>query len=195
MKIQPLSLIPVCRSLKKQRYGMLLLLCLLCTYAAADNYMPTLSVSAFRSTTTIGERLADSKPNLGNTTFRIFTTSETEQSSLVSAFQSTSILLSSASASSSSTAVAGSSQSSGTSSRVSIPALPASGIVPSPAQMASTLASTYGNIPNPPIDIDPDNPDNPENGAPVGEALLPLLLLAALYTIRLSKKLRTSELF
>ena len=195
MKIQPLSLIPVCRSLKKQRYGMLLLLCLLCTYAAADNYMPTLSVSAFRSTTSIGERLADSKPNLGNTTFRIFTTSETEQSSLVSAFQSTSILLSSASASSGSTAVGGSSKSSGSSSRVSIPALPASGIVPSPAQMASTLASTYGNIPNPPIDIDPDNPDNPENGAPVGEALLPLLLLAALYTIRLSKKLRTSELF
>ena len=193
MKIQPLSLIPVCRSLKKQRYGMLLLLCLLCTYAAADNYMPTLSVSAFRSTTSIGERLADSKPNLGNTTFRIFTTSETEQSSLVSAFQSTSILLSSASASSGSTAIAGASQSSGTSSRVSIPALPASGIVPSPAQMASTLASTYGNIPNPPInDVDPDNP---ENGAPVGEALLPLLLLAALYTIRLSKKLRTSELF
>ncbi len=193
MKIQPLSLIPVCRSLKKQRYGMLLLLCLLCTYAAADNYMPTLSVSAFRSTTSIGERLADSKPNLGNTTFRIFTTSETEQSSLVSAFQSTSILLSSASASSGSTAIAGASQSSGTSSRVSIPALPASGIVPSPAQMASTLASTYGNIPNPPInDVDPDNP---ENGAPVGEALLPLLLLAALYTIRLSKKLRGSELF
>ena len=195
MKIQPLSLIPVCRSLKKQRYGMLLLLCLLCTYAAADNYMPTLSVSAFRSTTSIGERLADSKPNLGNTTFRIFTTSETEQSSLVSAFQSTSIMLSSASASSGSTAIAGASQSSGTSSRVSIPALPASGIVPSPAQMASTLASTYGNIPNPPIDIDPNNPNNPENGAPVGEALLPLLLLAALYTIRLSKKLRTSELF
>ena len=195
MKIQPLSLIPVCRSLKKQRYGMLLLLCLLCTYAAADNYMPTLSVSAFRSTTSIGERLADSKPNLGNTTFRIFTTSETEQSSLVSAFQSTSILLSSASASSGSTAVGGSSKSSGSSSRVSIPALPASGIVPSPAQMASTLASTYGNIPTPPIDIDPDNPTNPENGAPVGEALLPLLLLAALYTIRLSKKLRTSELF
>ena len=195
MKIQPLSLIPVCRSLKKQRYGMLLLLCLLCTYAAADNYMPTLSVSAFRSTTSIGERLTDSKPNLGSTTFRIFTTSETEQSSLVSAFQSTSIMLSSASASSGSTAVGGASQSSGTSSRVSIPSLPASGIVPSPAQMASTLASTYGNIPNPPIDIDPDNPDNPENGAPVGEALLPLLLLAALYTIRLSKKLRTSELF
>ena len=195
MIIQPLSLIPVCRSLKKQRYGMLLLLCLLCTYAAADNYMPTLSVSAFRSTTSIGERLTDSKPNLGNTTFRIFTTSETEQSSLVSAFQSTSIMLSSASASSGSTAIAGSSQSSGSSSRVSIPALPASGIVPSPAQMASTLASTYGNIPNPPIDIDPDNPTNPENGAPVGEALLPLLLLAALYTIRLSKKLRTSELF
>ena len=193
MKIQPLSLIPVCRSLKKQRYGMLLLLCLLCTYAAADNYMPTLSVSAFRSTTSIGERLTDSKPNLGSTTFRIFTTSETEQSSLVSAFQSTSIMLSSASASSGSTAVGGASQSSGTSSRVSIPSLPASGIVPSPAQMASTLASTYGNIPNPPInDVDPDNP---ENGAPVGEALLPLLLLAALYTIRLSKKLRTSELF
>ena len=188
-------MIPVCRSLKKQRYGMLLLLCLLCTYAAADNYMPTLSVSAFRSTTTIGERLADSKPNLGSTTFRIFTTSETEQSSLVSAFQSTSIMLSSASASSGSTAVGGASQSSGTSSRVSIPSLPASGIVPSPAQMASTLASTYGNIPNPPIDIDPNNPTNPENGAPVGEALLPLLLLAALYTIRLSKKLRTSELF
>lgn len=195
MKIQPLSLIPVCRSLKKQRYGMLLLLCLLCTYAAADNYMPTLSVSAFRSTTSIGERLADSKSDLGNTTFRIFTTSETEQSSLVSAFQSTSILLSSASASSGSTAIGGASQSSGSSSRVSIPALPASGIVPSPAQMASTLASTYGNIPNPPIDIDPDNPTNPENGAPVGEALLPLLLLAALYTIRLSKKLRGSELF
>ena len=192
MKIQPLSLIPVCRSLKKQRYGMLLLLCLLCTYAAADNYMPTLSVSAFRSTTTIGERLTDSKPNLGNTTFRIFTTSETEQSSLVSAFQSTSILLSSASASSGSTAVGGSSKSSGSSSRVSIPALPASGIVPSPAQMANTLASTYGNIPNPGDDI---KPTNPENGAPVGEALLPLLLLAALYTIRLSKKLRTSELF
>ena len=195
MKIQPLSLIPVCRSLKKQRYGMLLLLCLLCTYAAADNYMPTLSVSAFRSTTSIGERLTDSKPNLGSTTFRIFTTSETEQSSLVSAFQSTSILLSSASASSGGTAVGGSSRSSGSSSRVSIPILPASGIVPSPAQMASTLASTYGNIPNPPIDIDPNNPTNPENGAPVGEALLPLLLLAALYTIRLSKKLRTSELF
>ena len=195
MKIQPLSLIPVCRSLKKQRYGMLLLLCLLCTYAAADNYMPTLSVSAFRSTTSIGESLTDSKPNLGSTTFRIFTTSETEQSSLVSAFQSTSIMLSSASASSGSTAVGGASQSSGTSSRVSIPSLPASGIVPSPAQMASTLASTYGNIPNPPIDIDPNNPNNPENGAPVGEALLPLLLLAALYTIRLSKKLRTSELF
>ena len=195
MKIQPLSLIPVCRSQKKQRYGMLLLLCLLCTYAAADNYMPTLSVSSFRSTTSIGERLTDSKPNLGSTTFRIFTTSETEQSSLVSAFQSTSILLSSASASSGGTAVGGSSKSSGSSSRVSIPILPASGIVPSPAQMASTLASTYGNIPNPPIDIDPNNPTNPENGAPVGEALLPLLLLAALYTIRLSKKLRTSELF
>ena len=192
MKIQPLTLIPVCRSLKKQRYGMLLLLCLLCTYAAADNYMPMLSVSAFRSTTSIGERLADSKSDLGNTTFRIFTTSETEQSSLVSAFQSTSILLSSASASSGSTAIAGSSQSSGSSSRVSIPALPASGIVPSPAQMASTLASTYGNIPNPGDDI---KRTNPENGAPVGEARLPLLLLAALYTIRLSKKLRGSELF
>ena len=185
-------MIPVCRSLKKQRYGMLLLLCLLCTYAAADNYMPTLSVSAFRSTTSIGERLTDSKPNLGNTTFRIFTTSETEQSSLVSAFQSTSILLSAASASSGGTAVGGSSKSSGSSSRVSIPILPASGIVPSPAQMANTLASTYGNIPNPGDDI---KPTNPENGAPVGEALLPLLLLAALYTIRLSKKLRTSELF
>lgn len=185
MRIQPSSLFPICRSWKQQRYGMLLLLCLLCAPAAADTYMPALPASSFRSTTTIGEKLAGSI-SAGSSTFRIFTTSETEQSSLISAFQSTSVILSSASASGGGSSAVGASRSSGSSLGVSIPSLPASGIVPSPAQMANILASsTYGNIPNPPDDI---NPTNPENGAPVGDALLPLLLLALLYTIRLRKK-------
>lgn len=192
MRIQPLSLFPICRSWKQQRYGMLLLLCLLCAPAAADTYMPTLPASSFRSTTTIGEKLAGST-SAGNSTFRIFTTSETEQSSLISAFQSTSVMLSSASVSGGGSSAVGASRSSGSSLGVSIPSLPASGIVPSPAQMANILASsTYGNIPNPPDDIDPTNP---ENGAPVGDALLPLLLLAFLYTIRLRKKPQSKGLF
>ena len=192
MRIQPSSLFPICRSWKQQRYGMLLLLCLLCAPTAADTYTPTLPASSFRSTTTIGEKLAGST-SAGSSTFRILTTSETEQSSLISAFQSTSVMLSSASASGGGSSAVGASRSSGSSLGVSIPSLPASGIVPSPAQMANILASsTYGNIPNPPDDIDPTNP---ENGAPVGDALLPLLLLALLYTIRLRKKPQSKGLF
>ena len=82
--------------------------------------------------------------------------------------------------------------SSGSEIGASFPVLPASGIAPTPAQMASTLAagaaSYSGNIPNPPDD------DTPSNGAPVGEALLPLLLLALLYSLQLRKKIQTKGL-
>ena len=83
--------------------------------------------------------------------------------------------------------------SSGSEIGASFPVLPASGIAPTPAQMASTLtvgAASYSgrNIPNPLDD------DTPSNGAPVGEALLPLLLLAVFYTLRLRKKIQTKGL-
>ena len=89
--------------------------------------------------------------------------------------------------------------SSGSEIGASVPVLPASGIAPTPAQMASTLtvgAASYSgrNISNPPIDIDPNNPKNHENGTPVGEPLLPLLLLAVFYTLRLRKKIQTKGL-
>ena len=186
MRIQPSSFFPICCSLVKQRYGILLLLCLLCAPAAA--YTPTLPASSFYSSTTIGEKPAGSTSS-ENSTFRIFTTSEMGRPSAVSAFQSTSVLLSLVSSSAKRTSAVGASPSSGSSLGVSIPALPASGIVPSPAQMAVT---TYGNILNPPHD---GGNDNPPNGAPVGDALLPLLLFALLYTLRLSKKPRGSGLF
>ena len=87
--------------------------------------------------------------------------------------------------------------SSGSEIGASVPVLPASGIAPTPAQMASTLAAgaaSYSgrNISNP--SDDDLNDDNPENGAPVGEALLPLLLLAVFYTLRLRKKIQTKGL-
>lgn len=193
MRIQPSSFFPICRSWMQQRYGMLLLLCLLCAPAAA--YTPTLPASSFYSSTTIGEKPAGSTSS-GNSTFRVFTTSEMGRPSAVSAFQSTSVLLSLVSSSAKRTSAVGASPSSGSSLGVSIPALPASGIVPSPAQMASTLAvKSTGNAENPDPDDEELNKGDPPNGAPVGDALLPLLLFALLYTLRLSKKPRTSGLF
>ena len=107
------------------------------------------------------------------------------------AFRSTPIMLPYAASSSVAPAPT---TSSGSEIGASVPVLPASGIAPTPAQMASTLTNTYGNIPNPPIDIDPNNPKNHENGTPVGEALLPLLLLALLYSLQLRKKIQTKGL-
>ena len=82
--------------------------------------------------------------------------------------------------------------SSGSEIGASVPVLPASGIAPTPAQMASTLAvgaaSYSGNIPNPSDEVDQ------ANGTPVGEPLLPLLLLAVFYTLRLRKKIQTKGL-
>ena len=80
--------------------------------------------------------------------------------------------------------------SSGSEIGASVPVLPASGIAPTPAQMASTLtvgAASYSgrNIPNPSGEVDQANGDTP-----VGEALLPLLLLALLYSLQLRKKIR-----
>ncbi|MGM9809373.1 MAG: hypothetical protein ACI30J_00670 [Paludibacteraceae bacterium] len=196
MRIQPSSFFPICCSLVKQRYGILLLLCLLCTPAAA--YTPTLPASSFRSSTSVGERLAGSQSSLGSSMSRIYTCSEMGRPSAVSAFQSTSVLLSLASSSAKSTSAVGASLSSGSSLGVSIPALPASGIVPSPAQMASTLAigaaSYSGNAENPDPDDEELNNGDPPNGAPVGDALLPLLLFAALYTLRLRKQISDKRL-
>lgn len=83
--------------------------------------------------------------------------------------------------------------SSGSEIGASVPVLPASGIAPTPAQMASTLAAgaaSYSgrNIPNPSDEVDQ------ANGTPVGEPLLPLLLLAVFYTLRLRKKIQTKGL-
>ena len=104
------------------------------------------------------------------------------------AFRSTSIMLPSAASGSVAPAPT---TSSGRWIGVSVPVLPANGIVPNPAQMASTLAvgvASYsgGNAQNP-SDEDLNDDDNTENGTPVGEALLPLLLLALLYSLQLRK--------
>ena len=145
----------------RKRY--LLLSILLLLRMSVAGYTPTLPATTFQGTAAYGQ-MVSAMPTI--------------------AFRSTSIMLPSAASGSVATAPA---TSSGRGIGVSVPVLPASGIVPSPAQMASTLANTYGNIPNPKPDIDPNNPKNPENGAPVGEALLPLLLLALLYSLQLRK--------
>ena len=145
----------------RKRY--LLLSILLLLRISVAGYTPTLPATTFQGAAAYG-KTASAMPTV--------------------AFRSTSIMLPSAASDSVAPAPT---TSSGRGIGVSVPVLPASGIVPSPAQMAVTLANTYGNIPNPPIDIKPDNPKNPENGTPVGEALLPLLLLALLYSLQLRK--------
>ena len=142
----------------RKRY--LLLSILLLLRMSVAGYTPTLPATTFQGAAAYG-KTASAMPTV--------------------AFRSTSIMLPSAASDSVTPAPT---TSSGRGIGLSVPVLPASGIVPSPAQMASTLANTYGNIPNPKPDIDTDNP---ENGAPVGEALLPLLLLALLYSLQLRK--------
>ena len=155
----------------RKRY--LLLSILLLLRMSVAGYTPTLPATTFQGAAAYG-KTASAMPTI--------------------AFRSTSIMLPSAASGSVAPAPT---TSSGRWIGVSVPVLPANGIVPNPAQMASTLAvgvASYsgGNAPNP-DDEDLDG-DNLENGAPVGEALLPLLLLALLYSLQLRKKIQTKGL-